>query len=94
MSGSMRGLGTPRGRDAVVAALTAHLEGPNGHHPWMSAVALAEVVGASSPDDPHFVADVLALSTAGAIRLMSFGGAGFLEAMLMPIDPLPEPPAD
>jgi hypothetical protein len=90
----VRGTSTPRGRDAVVAALSAHLHGPDGHHPWVPAATLANIAGASSPDDPHFAADVLALAAAGAIRLMSFGGAGFLEAMLMPAEPLPEPPAD
>jgi hypothetical protein len=78
---------TDRGRGAVIAALAAFRTESAGHRPWMPAADLARTVGADTPHDPQFEADVQALFEAGTIRLMSGGNAGggsFFEAMLVP----------
>jgi hypothetical protein len=88
---------TDRGREAIVAALVAFTAQSDGHRPWMPAAVLAEVVGADSADDPQLQADVQALSAAGTVLLMAFGGAGstsFMEAMLVPPATYPESPVD
>jgi hypothetical protein len=88
---------TDRGRAAVIAALAAFKTESEGHRPWMPAADLARIVGADTPHDPDFEADVQALFDAGTIRLMSGGNAGggsFFKAMLVPPETPPEPPAD
>ena len=88
---------TDGGRSAVVAALAAFNAASDGRGPWIPAADLARIVGAETPHDPHFEADVQALFDAGTIRLMSgsgASGASFFEAMLIPPETPPEPPAD
>ena len=81
--------GADRGRAHIVEALEEFNELSKGLSPWMAAAALARRVGATSPHDPEFEADVQALHDAGTIRLMSGGNAGggsFYCAMLVPTD--------
>ena len=78
-----------RGRGQIVEALQEFNAVSLGLSPWMAAGALARRVGASSPHDPQFEADVQALFEAGTIRLMSGGnarGSSFYSAMLVPPD--------
>ena len=75
------------GRGQIVEALQEFNEASQGLSPWMAAASLARRVGATSPHDPQFEADVQALFDAGTIRLMSGGnarGSSFYSAMLVP----------